>query len=101
MIIYNVTSHVAAPIHTAWLQWMQEIHIPLVMQTGCFYQYQWVKVLEIDESEGFTYATQYYAKEMRHIEQYQQQYAPQLQQEVNATWGDQIISFRSLMQIVH
>jgi hypothetical protein len=101
MIIYNVTSHVAHSIHTEWLQWMQEVHIPMVLQTGCFTHYQWVKVLDTDESEGFTYAVQYYASSMQQIEQYQQQFAPQLQQAVKAAWGDEIVSFRSLMQIVH
>ncbi|NIM34818.1 MAG: DUF4286 family protein [Hydrotalea flava] len=101
MIIYNVTSHVAAPIHEAWLQWMKEKHIPLVMQTGCFYQYQWVKVLETDESEGYTYAIQYYAREMRDFEQYRQHHAPQLGKDIAETWGDKITNFRSLMQVVH
>ena len=36
MIIYNVTCNVENEILQEWLQWMLEIHIPDVMQTGFF-----------------------------------------------------------------
>ena len=36
MIIYNVTVSIDQSIHEDWLQWMKEIHIPEVMETGFF-----------------------------------------------------------------
>ncbi|RTL51210.1 MAG: DUF4286 family protein [Sphingobacteriales bacterium] len=100
MIIYNVTSHVAAPIHETWLQWMKEKHIPMVMQSGCFYQYQWVRVLGTDESEGYTYAIQYYAYTIQDYERYVKEHAMALGKVVQETWGENMTSFRSLMQVV-
>ena len=38
MIIYNVTCNVENEILKDWLQWMVEIHIPDVMQTGFFFR---------------------------------------------------------------
>ncbi|MFB0997424.1 MAG: DUF4286 family protein, partial [Flavobacteriales bacterium] len=36
MILYNVTINIDATIQKEWLIWMKEIHIPKVMETGCF-----------------------------------------------------------------
>ncbi|HEY1022825.1 MAG TPA: DUF4286 family protein, partial [Flavisolibacter sp.] len=62
MIIYNVTIKVDASIADAWLAWLLEEHIPEVMQTGCFSDKKVVRLLEVDESEGPTYAIQYSAE---------------------------------------
>ena len=43
MIIYNVTCHMDLALAEEWLRWMQEIHIPEVMATGCFLD---VKILD-------------------------------------------------------
>jgi len=61
-IIYNITLKVEAQIADEWLQWMITEHIPEVLKTGCFYDYTILKLLEIDEEEGPTYAIQYRAE---------------------------------------
>lgn len=100
-MIYNVTIQVTHAIHNQWLQWMKEEHIPEVMQTGCFEKYQWVQLLETDETEGVTYAVQYYCTTKENYETYISQYAPLLRQKGLDKWGNQFIAFRSLMSIVN
>ena len=101
MIIYNVTTHVAEAIRQDWLAWMKETHIPEVMHTGCFSKYQLVQLMEVDETEGPTYAVQYYAESKADYNRYIALHAPALRQAGIDKWGDKTISFRSLMQIVH
>jgi hypothetical protein len=101
MLIYNVTTHVNWPFHDAWVKWMKEKHIPDVMSSGCFTEYRFVRVLEIDESEGPTYAVQYFAPTKEQYENYLQHHAPKLRNEVLVNWGDHIIGFRSLMELVN
>lgn len=101
MIIYNVTTHVEHSVHDAWVKWMQEEHIPEVMKTGCFAKYQFVKLLEADETEGATYAVQYYAESKAAYNRYLSIYAAKLRQTVTEKWGDKTVGFRSLMQVVH
>ena len=36
MILYNVTISIDTSVEEDWLQWMKEIHIPDVMNTGLF-----------------------------------------------------------------
>ena len=100
MIIYNVTVKVDAAIADAWLQWMQQEHAPALVATGCFTQFQIVKLLDVDEEDGPTYAIQYSAPSMQHYEQYKNEFAEHLQQQSTQKWGDRFIAFRTLMQVV-
>jgi len=101
MLIYNVTTKVDPSIHEAWVDWMKMVHIPAIMDTKCFIKFQFVKLLDLDETDGFTYATQYYCNQQADYLQYMDQYAAFLRQEAMNTWGSQFASFRSLMQVVH
>ena len=53
MIVYNVTCNVGSHLAEEWLKWMQEEHIPEVMQTGCFTECKILKLLtEAPDNEG-------------------------------------------------
>ncbi|MFY7899677.1 MAG: DUF4286 family protein [Chitinophagaceae bacterium] len=97
-IIYNVTTQVTHTIKDEWVKWMKEKHIPEVMQTGCFLKFQFVKVLELDETEGVTFAVQYFAESKSIYHQYVEKYASALRKDALEKWGNQMASFRSLMQ---
>ncbi len=101
MYIYNVTTQLAWAIHTDWLTWMQETHIPEVVATGCFTHHRMVRVLEVDETEGPTYAVQYFTETLEAYRRYITQFAPNLRLDVQKRWGEACISFRSLMEVVH
>jgi hypothetical protein len=101
MLIYNVTFQLTWAIHEEWVAWMLEKHIPEVMATECFAEYRFARLLEIDESEGPTYTTQYYATERELYERYIALFAPALRKDVSDNWGDNAIGFRSLMELVN
>jgi hypothetical protein len=101
MIIYNVTTHIDHSVHEAWLTWMKEIHIPEVMQRGCFTKFQMTRMLEVDETEGATYTIQYYAESKADYNRFIELHAPALRQSIMDKWGDKTLSFRSIMQVVH
>ena len=79
MFIYNVTVNIAADAHDEWLRWMKEVHIPDVMNTGCFVESQILKVLYV-EDEGQTYSIQYKFLEMADVEKYQKEFAQNFRQ---------------------
>ena len=101
MIIYNITMQVNNNIYTEWLQWQTNIHIPKVMATGCFKKYQLLRLLEIDDAEGPTYAIQYYAESKADYNRYIELHAPALRKAATEKWGDQFTAFRTLLQVVH
>ena len=101
MLKYNVTTQLSWAIHKDWLEWMREIHIPEVVGTGCFTHHRLVRLLEVDESEGPTYAVQYFTDSLEIYRRYITQYAPALRLDAQKKWGEACISFRSLMEVVH
>jgi hypothetical protein len=100
MIIYNVTVKVDQSIADAWLQWMLNEHIPEIMATECFSDYKVVRLLEVDESEGPTYAIQYHADSKGLYNHFITKYSTGLTQKGYEKWGNRFIAFRSVMQIV-
>jgi hypothetical protein len=100
MLIYNVTTHISWPIHEAWLSWMQQHHLPAIMAAGCFEKYQIVRLLDVDDSDGPTYAVQFYCSGLDAYHRYIDDFAPELRNEALGKWGDQAIAFRTLMELV-
>jgi hypothetical protein len=99
--IYNVTIKVATPIATEWLQWLKEEHIADVINTGCFTHATILQLLEVDDTEGPTYAVQYFAESKSLYNLYIEKYAAQMRQKGFDKWGDKFIAFRSIMQVIH
>jgi Domain of unknown function (DUF4286) len=101
MILYNITTKVSHHIKEAWLQWQKEEHIHEIMRTGMFTQYKLYRLLEQDDAEGNTYIIQYTAIAMKDYEHYITAFAAPLRKKAIEKWGDQFISFRSLLEVIH
>ncbi len=101
LIVYNITTKVHSAIDAAWRQWQREEHIPEIMGTGLFSSYRFFRLLEQDDSEGSTYAVQYTAPSEENYQEYTRQFAPLLRKKALEKWGDRIISFRSLLEVIH
>ena len=101
MIIYNVTTKVSWEINEAWLEWMKSEHIPQMLQTGCFFDTRILRLLEIDDDDGPTYAVQYHSSGNDEYTKYMQQHAVVLKKHAHMKWGSKIISFRSVMEVLH
>jgi hypothetical protein len=71
------------------------------METGLFVKYQLVKLLDTDEIEGPTYAVQYYIDNRDLYDEFVQVFADGLKDNGIALWGDQVIAFRTLMEVIN
>ena len=100
MIIYNVTVKVEEGIANDWLQWLLNEHIPQMMGTDCFTTHKVMRLLEVDDSEGPTYAIQYHAESKADYNRYIEMHAGSMRQQSIDKWGNRFIAFRSLMQVV-
>lgn len=101
MIIYNVTINIEDDAHDEWLEWMRTVHIPDVMRTGLFLDFNFSKLLSRQDDEtGRTYVIQYLSESMEHYEKYQTEFAPTLQAETQRMFGGKFVAFRTLMEKV-
>ncbi|KQC00526.1 DUF4286 family protein [Pedobacter sp. Hv1] len=99
MLLYNVTVIIEDAAKEEWLQWMQDIHIPAVMATGKFVSNRLLKVLD-SPNEGTTFCVQYIAENLAEYEDYQQNYAPTLQVEMQVKFENKFVAFRTLMEFI-
>lgn len=101
MIVYNVTTKVSHAIKSDWLLWMQQEHIPEVVDTGCFTHAVIMHLVELDETDGPTYAIQYHAESRADYNRYIQTFSQEMRRKVAEKWGDQLVAFRTVMHIVN
>ncbi len=99
-ILYNITCSVDAEIHEEWLDWMMFTHIPDVMRTGIFLENRICRIHEYEEN-GITYAIQYISKSKSDLDRYQRDYAPALQKDHFDRYGEKVVSFRTILEILH
>ena len=100
MIIYNITTKVEKQVADDWLQWMLNEHINDILKTKCFVDFKLVRLLDVDDSEGPTFAVQYFAESKADYNRYIQLHSSEMRKRSFEKWGDQFISFRSVMEVV-
>ncbi len=101
MFVYNVTTNAHASIAADWLSWLKEEHIPDIINTGCFTHATILRLLEVDETDGPTYAVQYHAESKAQYNRYITSFADEMRKKALHKWGDKVIAFRSIMEVVH
>ena len=101
MIMYNVTVMVEEDLATAWLDWMNQTHIPDVMATGFFVSHRVCRLMEPTPEPGtVTYAVQYFCTDRSHLQTYLEEHAPALRQEHHHRFGDRAQAFRTVLEIL-
>ena len=101
MIIYNVTINVEESVHSAWLTYMKENHIPDVLNTGCFTGFTFCRILSTQsDEEGMTYSVQYKCSGIEDYNQYIDSHADQMRQDMIDKFGGKFVAFRTLLEEV-
>jgi len=101
MVLYNVTVNIDEDVEQDWIEWMKKKHIPEVMETGYFMEYRMMKMLsESNDETGKTYAIQYLAETLGHLETYLEKSAPKLQKQTIIRYGTKVAAFRSVLEEV-
>jgi hypothetical protein len=100
MLIYNVTAHVEPSVEKIWLDWMEQYHIPEMHATQKFTHTKIFKVITDQDTGGISYAVQYHCENRAKLEAYLSQDAELLRQKVNAKFGDQVLFFRTELQLI-
>ncbi|MBX2827809.1 MAG: DUF4286 family protein [Flavobacteriaceae bacterium] len=99
MYIYNVTINIEEDIHDAWLQWMQEEHIPDMLKTGKFTKALMTQVQVQEEMGGITYSVQYWTDSKETLQKYYDEDAATLRGQSKPFVG-KFVAFRTELKVV-
>lgn len=99
MIIYSVTITIQAGIESEWIDWMNRVHVPDVLGTGCFLECHIYKVLDSDGEEPI-YVLQYHCRSLEEYQRYRDNFAPALQKEHTERFAGCFRASRRLLEEV-
>jgi hypothetical protein len=71
-----------------------------MVSTGCFTNSTLLRLLETDENDGPTYAAQYFVENRGDYDRYIKNYSEAVRKKYYEKWGDSVVAFRTLMQVV-
>ncbi|MBT8256742.1 MAG: DUF4286 family protein [Bacteroidia bacterium] len=99
MYIYNVTINIDESIHDEWLQWMQDEHIPAMLNTGKFTNALMTRVQVQEEMGGITYSVQYRTDSKDTLERYYAENADDLRAQSKPFEG-KFVAFRTELEVI-
>src|SRR5436190_24395682 len=99
MIIYSVTIAIEPSIESDWVEWMNKVHVPDVLKTGCFSDCRFHKVLA-SEGDEVTYVLQYRCRSLAEYHRYRDEFAPALQKEHSDRFAGKFRGSRQLLEEV-
>ncbi len=101
MYIYNVTINIDESVENDWLRWMQEKHIPDMLETGKFTEAKMCQVMVEEEMGGVTYSVQYTTDSKETLDLYYHHDAERLREEAIKLFGNKFVAFRTELDVVH
>ncbi|MET2985876.1 DUF4286 family protein [Aureibaculum conchae] len=101
MYIYNVTVNIDESVELKWLNWMQNEHIPQMLDTGKFFEAKMCQVMVEEDMGGVTYSVQYTTEDKETLERYYKENADQLRQEAVKLFGNKFVAFRTELKVVN
>jgi len=100
MLLYNETIGIDKDIEQQWLQWMKEIYIPGMINTGMFSDSKMYRILHDNEDGTISYSVQYFSPSIEHIQKYLDEFAPKLVEAHHQKFANKHVVFRTLLQQV-
>jgi hypothetical protein len=101
MIVYSVTVTIRKDLESDWLKWMKEVHIPDVMKTGFFFDWQIQKqILPENGIDEITYAINFFTKSLELYQQYAEKEAPRLRNDHNEKFGGKFNASRAVYSLI-
>ena len=98
MYTVNITTKVDHDSLIDWLLWQKEVHIPALMETGCFQEYRFQKLLNHEEEDGEIFVLQLVAFSKESYQTFLERFEKNLKNDSFIKWGEKCFEFRSLLQ---
>lgn len=99
-LFYLVSIWIDKAVADDWQRWMHEVHIPDVIDTGCFDNTWMCREPEEDTDERLAYRMVYLATSKAAFERYEAEFAAELQADHSARYAGKFKAARALCEVV-
>lgn len=100
MLIFNTTYLVSDKVYGAFLKWVHEQHIPLMLKTEYFSHPQVAKVLTEEEQDGTSFSVQFHVRDMETLKLWNKIHGATFQEECSSKFGTEAIFFSTVLELV-
>ena len=100
MFVYNITLKIENKYIQEWMDWVKTVQIPDILATGCFYEYRFYELMEIEEEDGRTFVLQFLAHSKSDYNRYKEIHHTSFRRRSVDKWQDHVVSFRTLLKNV-
>jgi hypothetical protein len=100
MILYNITFTVNNEIEEDFVQWMKDTHIPDIFDTGLFLEHKFFRLLNSPDDSITNYSLQFFTENTGKLIEYEKSFAHPLRFQTQARYGEKVMAFRTLMELV-
>ncbi|PZP51706.1 MAG: hypothetical protein DI598_02535 [Pseudopedobacter saltans] len=100
LYISNETFKVDWSIHEEWLEWVNNTLIPFISQSDNTQWVALVKLMDLDDSDGPTYALQTGLASKADYNRFAEIEMPPIMQTAYGKWGELFLGFRTLMEVL-
>lgn len=99
MILYTVYLEVARERADEWHTWMADVHVPEVLETGCFHN-AWM-CRDEDSETHIGWRILYLAKSAEVFATYEADHAPALKKDHTDRYGSDVRARRDIVTVAH
>jgi|GEM_PF-901349 len=100
-LISNETFKVDWSIHDEWLEWINGELVPTIQKSANVLWVRFVKLLDLDETDGPTYALQVGLASKADYNRFSEIEMPPLMQRAYSRWKERFLGFRTLMEVLN
>lgn len=100
MYVYNITTNIEGASEQDWILWMQETHIPEMLETGKFLSAKMCKVLVEEDMGGVTYSVQYTSETKEALEAFYKEDSVNLKNKMNSKYAGKFVFFETEMKLI-
>ena len=100
MLIFNTTFLVSDSVHNDWHKWINEQHIPFMLQFKPFSNPQVAKVLTDQRQEGTSFSVQFHIRDMETLSIWNEKYGKAFQENCSRQFGTEVVFFTTVLELV-
>lgn len=100
MILYNITISINPEIEIDFIAWMKQTYIPGVLKSGYFYEHKFLRLLHHEPGEGISFSVQFHTRSMAEMKGFEAEFAKELRGLLEKKFGEQFVTFRTLLESV-
>ncbi|MGB4414263.1 MAG: DUF4286 family protein [Paludibacter sp.] len=100
MLIFNTTYKVSTGVNDKWLKWINDQHIPFMLKTGNFTKPQIAKVIGSEDESGVSFSVQFQIEDMNTLMLWHKQHVTAFQNNCAAQFGDEVIFFTTVLELI-